>query len=347
MTRISSILRRSIFTGLAGLLAVSAGPAARAQDQTITPNAVDVAAARDAKRVTFRPSPAHTPAAAARVREASSAAPAGAAPAQSNRIQNPGDLSNNGGALVGHAQSHAIYVLNPAVHCTNSGCWGDPEGFLRDLAGSDFIHITDQYVGRQDDKRYTVGSNATVRFTLPSVPLTDNNMLAVVHAVASRTGRTGYNHIYHVFLPPGTDECFDSTFTQCYSPDNPNSFVFCAYHGSADFQDLGHVLYSVEPYQNVAGCNQAPGSPNGQLADSTNDTLSHELFETITDPDGDAWWNTTNLALFGNEIGDECVFLLLTPTAVYGNPAVFTIGEKRYSVQTEYNNSRHACTVQP
>ena len=42
---------------------------------------------------------------------------------------------------------------------------------------------------------------------------------------------------------------------------------------------------------------------------------SHETFETITDPDGTAWWNSLDNGLFGQEIGDECSFLLFI-----GNP---------------------------
>jgi hypothetical protein len=328
---------------MAGFLAFVAGPAARAQEQTITPGAADHAAAGEAKRSALHPMPANPPAAGKYAGAASATAGAAnaASPFQSGRIRYPGDLSYQGGALVDHVQSHALYV-----NCKSS-CWGNPEGFLQDLGGSDFIHITDQYVGRHDDNRYTVGGHASISFTLPKVPLTDNDMLAVVHAVASQTHQTGYNHIYHVFLPPGTDECFDSTFTVCYSPDNPNTFFFCAYHGSADFSDIGHVLYSVEPFQNVGGCNVAPGSPNGQLVDSTNNVLSHELFEAITDPDGSAWWNTASNALYGNEIGDECSFIIFPPGAVYFDPSVFNIGGKRYAVQPEYNNSSHACTVQP
>lgn len=268
-------------------------------------------------------------------------------PFQNGRPRYPGDLSYQGGAFVEHAQSHAVYVFNKAVNCTTAACWGNPEGFLQDLAESDFIHVTDQYVGRHDGNRYTVGSHASVALALPKVPLTDSNVLAVVHAVASQTKQTGYNHIYHVFLPPGTDECFDASFTVCYSPDNPATFFFCAYHSSIDFLDIGHVLYSVEPYQNVRGCDVAPGSPNGQLADSTDSVLSHELFETITDPDGTAWWNRTSNALFGSEIGDECSFIIFLPGAVYFDPPAFNIGDKKYAVQSEYDNSAHACTTGP
>jgi hypothetical protein len=44
------------------------------------------------------------------------------------------------------------------------------------------------------------------------------------------------------------------------------------------------------------------------LIDSTNDTLSHELIEAITDPDLDAWWNSIGFGMFGEEIADECLF---------------------------------------
>jgi len=67
----------------------------------------------------------------------------------------------------------------------------------------------------------------------------------------------------------------------------------------------------VEPYQVVSTashstCKQKPPWPNEILAESTFTTLSHEIFETITDPDdvttgsGEAWVNKA-----GNEIGDR------------------------------------------
>lgn len=149
-----------------------------------------------------------------------------------------------------------------------------------------------------------------------------------------------------MFLPPGQDECFDSTFAVCYSPDNFDTFYFCAFHGSVDFGDIGHVLYSIEPYQNVPGCQARPGTPNGQLVDSTNSVLSHELFETITDPDGDAWWNSTANGIFGEEIGDECSFIVFTSTNAYFDPFVYKIDDKLYATQPEYSNTRPGCAVQ-
>jgi hypothetical protein len=268
-------------------------------------------------------------------------------------VRYPADLTFQGGPVVTSAQHHAIY-MRPNGTCPISACWGNPEGMLRDLSRSNFIHITDQYVGTSTHNRYPVGQHASVsftppfNFTPPAVPLTDADVQAVVHAVAAGMEKTGYGNIYHVFLPQGTDECFDSTFSTCYSPDNSSTFAFCAYHGYVDFADIGHVLYSVEPFQNVAGCNDPPGTPNGQLVDSTNDTLSHESFETITDPDLDAWWNNGgNLSLGGQEIGDECVFIAFSGNNVYGDPGLFTVDERTYAVQPEYDNARHACAMAP
>jgi hypothetical protein len=251
----------------------------------------------------------------------------------------PGDLSFGGGPVVTFAQSHAIY-LNPVSpsfpngSCTVATCWGDPEAFLRDLGQSDFIHITDQYVNQRTDNRYTVGKSATINYVQGFAALSDSDILAQVHAAAASTGQVGYGHIYHVFLPPGQDVC--QTAGICASN------AICAYHGSADFFDIGHVLYSVEPDQIGFGCGLPPGTPNGTRIDSTNNVLSHELFEIITDPDFDAWFNTATLDQLGEEIGDECEFL----NAVFSfDVPAFRIGSKLYAVQSEYDNKQHGCAT--
>jgi hypothetical protein len=260
--------------------------------------------------------------------------------------RNPGDVQYLGGNVVQFAASHAVYLL-PNGSCPIAVCWGNPEGFLKDLGQSNFIHLADQYIGLFGGNRYTVGFHASVSYTPPATPLTDNDILAVVHAVASASGETGYGHIYHVFLPPGQDECFDSTFTECYSPDNSSSFFFCAYHDSVDFSDIGHVLYTVEPYQNVVGCQVFPGTPNGMLVDSTDTVLNHETFETITDPDGTAWINIFSNAMYGDEIADECEFITFVGQNGYFDPPIFKVNGHPYAVQAIYSNDLHACGTAP
>jgi hypothetical protein len=244
----------------------------------------------------------------------------------------PDDLSNpGGGPVVTTAKSHPVYV-----NCTSS-CWGHPLTFLGHLEGSTFIHIVDQYVGSTANDRYQQGDTSSITYPVFTA-LTDNDVLQIAHAAAKAHG-SGYGHIYHLFFPQGVDICFTGT-SVCYSPDNPNTFVFCAYHGSVDFQDLGHVLFTVEPFQDVPGCSINQPSPNGSLIDSTSSTLAHELIETITDPDGDAWFAQASLVEFGEEIADLCI-------DPFGNEAISVLTGRHYEIQQMYSNKFHACANVP
>jgi hypothetical protein len=323
------------------------------REVTVTLSARDYAAAAAARNVKVHLRTANTPIGRTTSVAAISTAPAGTASPNamdSGGPRFPADLEFHGGHTVTSMQHVAIY-MNPNEACSIASCWGDPEGFLSDLGKSDFIHVVDQYTGSTADNRYTVANtHVIINYKPNAAPFTDAQMLAVVHAVAVALGEPGgYGFEYHVFLPPGQDECFNLGYKVCYSPDDLKTFFFCAYHGSADFSDIvgNHVLYSVEPFQDNFGCSSRPGTPNGQLADSTNNVLSHEVFETITDPDGTAYWNSLDNGIFGEEIGDECSFLLFTKTAVYFDPSDVTLNGKNYVAQPEYNNAQHACTTSP
>ena len=250
----------------------------------------------------------------------------------------PADVSDPAnGPTVLTAASNPLYV-----NCTDS-CWGGPAAFLQNLGESAFIHVADQYVGSRTSDRYTVGKAGSVIYPMKHI-LYDADIFAIVHAGGKAFG-TGYNHIYHVFLPKGVDVCITGT-SECYSPDNPSTFVFCAYHGSVTFSDIGHTLFTVEPYQDVLGCSIAPGSPNGPVTDSTANVLSHELFETISDPDGTAWWQHSSVALYGAEIGDICeAFTIIGPNA-YFSYGIVSLDGHPYEVQPEYSNGYHACAFQ-
>lgn len=321
-----------------GLIAsVSHAQSGSASQISVSTTAADNHAARAAKSVHRHGRLANT-AAAAEAKGTTATINGKSNESNKNQVRFPGDLSYQGGAVVTSALSHAIY-MNRNGTCTIASCWGDPEGFLRDLAQSDLIHVVDQYVGATASGRYSVGASAMINYVTLG-RFDDFDILTQVHAVAQASGQAGVGHIYHVFLPPGQSVC--SANVGCYSPDDPFNFSICGYHGSADFADIGHVLYTVEPYQNVSGCQVVSGSVNGALIDSTNNTLSHELIETITNPNGDAWYNNSLIALFQSEIGDECSFFNLSG---FFDPPTFRVGRKDYAVQAEYDNTKHACVT--
>jgi hypothetical protein len=249
------------------------------------------------------------------------------------------DLNFHGGPVIAATQ-HTFYFLNCPSSCFSD--WGIPFKFLTDLfIGLDipFVHVSDQYVGVTASGRYlTSGSGVQLTGTQPHT-LTDSQLRALIMIGVKfqfpNGGGGGYNRMYSFFLPQGQDLCFDNS-TSCYCPDNNcngGTFAFCAYHGSFNSTDaVGapiHIIYQAQPYLNVPGC-QVTNGPNGSLIDSTNNVLSHEIFETITDPDLNAWWRTSD----GSEIGDICNFNLTNPILFNGNS---------YTIQKEYSNQAHQC----
>src|SRR6267154_5207650 len=163
-----------------------------AQDEVKSgPTASDKAAADEATVIYRHARPANTAAGAGLKQKeiasglgsSSSAAHAGAAtatgaatPTDNDYLRFPGDLTYNGGAVVRVAESHPIFLLpKNNTKCATASCWGNPEAFLRDLNVSEFIHITDQYVGATANNRYPVAAHKLISYT-PTTnahPLTD------------------------------------------------------------------------------------------------------------------------------------------------------------------------------
>ncbi len=239
------------------------------------------------------------------------------------------DLSYYGGPTVSSLKQYDILV-----NCAAS-CWGSPGTFQSNFGNSTMVHILDQYTNSTVNNRYTFAGYLSTTYNT-SGTLSDQDVYNIVHAAAVQYGTGGgYGIEYHVFFAQGVNQCSQSA-GGCYSPSNPSQWTYCAYHGYTTFSDVGHVLYSVEPYQNVNGCQVNGGTvPNGYLVDSTSSTLSHELSETITDPDvpdNVAWYNN-----YYGEIGDECA-----PANGYATGNV-TLNGHVYDIQKEYSNYSHAC----
>ncbi len=238
-------------------------------------------------------------------------------------INSPLDLTYYGGPLVTHAMSTNVYINCPS---NPASCWGtnllSPATFLADLNQTNFIGVADQYLGGAAAGKFFVTQlNAPATFTNNTATM--NDVIGIVIAASTFTEASGYTNIFHVFLPQGTDMCI--TPIDCYSPNIDSTFTFCAFHSSFDYNGE-HLLFSVEPYQAVRGC----AGPAPRVIDATASALSHEFFETITDPDGSAWFN----GLVGYEMADVCV-------AFHDN--VF-MRSHNYVIQEEYSNAVHACT---
>ncbi len=238
--------------------------------------------------------------------------------AENARAATTSRLVDHGGKVVITAQIHPIYVNSTAA------TYGNPAKFITDMnAATSFIGITNQYMRRSvAANRYPLGTQYTT--TTTKTVILDTDLQAIAHAAARAQGAAGYAHTFNIFTPANITVCMDAAKTQCYSPNNLNTFVFCGYHSSVDFADVGHVLYSTQPFANVNGCN----TPNGSTNDAQSSVLSHELFETFTDVDGSAWFDRS-----GQEIGDKCQGAMNV-----------TLNGTVYQIQKEYSNSKGACS---
>lgn len=118
------------------------------------------------------------------------------------------------------------------------------------------------------------------------------------------------NTLYFVYLPPGVTSLL-GTARSCH--------IFCGYHGHVG----NAIFYGVEPFITCPGCTF------GETVDSLIKVSSHELFEAITDPALNGWFDSNT----GNEIGDIC------------NSSVKKLGG--FTVQKEWSNADNDCVSKP
>jgi hypothetical protein len=250
----------------------------------------------------------------------------------------PDDMGYFGGPVVASTSQVNVYWAND-----NGSIWGGPATYEADLNVSTMAEILDQYTFQVVP---TVNKWPVASYWWyfpgggPGALIYDSQVAAEVQALATadrnagRQSSFGTNVIYHVFLPPGTDECFNNPANGCYNPDGhaPGPFVFCAYHSYTHLPDGSVVLYSVEPYMSVNGCSTGKG-----LLNDTANVLGHETAEAISDPEpGSAWvgkWPDSS----GSEIGDDCSWTIIKQT----------LNTHTYYTQNWYSNKSHACNQLP
>jgi hypothetical protein len=155
---------------------------------------------------------------------------------------------------------------------------------------------------------------------------------------------TGLGVQHYVFTPVGVGSCFDSTSATC-------SYTgYCAWHA---YQASNSMLYADMPWAySVNGCDVdvafGTGYSNGDAIDPEVGVLSHEMAETMTDPELNAWFDGS-----GNEIGDKCAYTygsggygstsgLANNGLGYWNTA---FGTDDYLLQQEFDNHTSNCQL--
>jgi len=172
----------------------------------------------------------------------------------------------------------------------------------------------------------------------------------VLRAMRAKRWTAGITHIFYLFTAGGPRACFVGK-TQCLPSQGCSTHVS---YGSSRAPIIVDVMADVAAYracrsQETAGKYAYRSVNHDTVADFEVTVLSHEQFETITDPlDGNSvtpvstngWYDENPSA---GEIADKCESILDPILSAHLDNV--TLHAHRYHVQEEWSNVNHNCVT--
>jgi hypothetical protein len=268
-----------------------------------------------------------------------------------SRPKGAGTLSYHGGPVQHTNKVYAIYWV-PSGYSIQSGYDTVINRFFSDVAAdsgktTNVYYAATQYSDGSGNVQYSssFGGSYTDTSALPasgcsdsytSVCLSDAQIQAEIKKDITAAGWTpSPTTEFFLFTAKGIGSC---NGTSCAFSN------YCAYHGWSG-SGSSVILYANQPYADTVPAACDTGSsyhPNGNDADATLNVTSHEHNETITDEQGNAWYDNA-----GYENGDKCawIFGAVNGSTAYGNYNQ-TINGNHYWLQEEYSNATRSCVQQ-
>jgi hypothetical protein len=268
-----------------------------------------------------------------------------------SRPRGAGNLQYHGGPVQHGNTAYSIYWV-PAGYSIASNYQSTIDQFFRDVAAdsgktSNVYYADTQYSDGVGPAAYSVAFGGSYVDTSPfpasgctdsvsqtTVCLSDAQIQAEVKRVAALNGwGGGSNNEFFMFTAKNVGSCSDSSHCAFSG--------YCAYHSWIG-SGASETLYANQPYTDTvpADCDAGP-HPNGSEADPTINVVSHEQNETMTDPNGNAWFDRA-----GYENGDKCAWYFGTAlgSTAYGQYNQLINGHPYY-LQQEYSNSTRSCVL--
>jgi hypothetical protein len=263
-----------------------------------------------------------------------------------SQVNGLGNLRYHNGPVEHTNKTYAIYWV-PSGYTMASGYSSLINQFFGDVAadsgkttnvyytgtqyydGSGNVQYSSSFGGSYTDTNPLPASGCTDSDT--SVCLSDGQIQAEIKKDVAAAGWTaGPSTEFFMFTAKGIGSCITSS--EC-------AFTYyCAYHswiGSGS----SVILYANMPYADtVPSACDVGQHPNGNDADATINVTSHEHNETITDEQGNAWYD-----LEGYENGDKCAWIFGPVHGTNGAEYNQTINGHNYWLQEEYSNRDRAC----
>jgi hypothetical protein len=247
-------------------------------------------------------------------------------------------MQYNGGPVEAGGSHNYLIFWEPTGSTVASNYNATLQQFFGDIGGSSLYGVAAQYYQTVNGANQNIANSATLggawtdTTAYPSGSLQDSQVQSeVAKAIQTNGWPTGNGNEYFVYLSKGESECMGTTCS--FS-------TFCAYHGTFS-SGTATVLYAAMPYAgtDLSGCGiqTGGGTPNGADTDAEISIASHELMETVTDPQLNAWFDAT-----GAEIGDKCAY---TYGATNADGSDITINSHAYIVQEEFSNSNLGCAI--
>lgn len=205
--------------------------------------------------------------------------------------------------------------------------------FMSNLGGSPYFNINSTYYdssGRHITGQVHYAGSTTDNYS-QGVAITDAGVEAIVsRALSSGALPTSTNAVYFVLT---SSDVTLSGFCSGY----------CGWHtnGTVLGLDIKYSFVGNAATQCPRSCAPYSPGPNGNVgADGMASVLAHELEESITDPDLNAWQDS------GGENGDKCAWKFgTTYTTANGASANMKLGAHDYLIQQNFDATDGKCEL--
>ncbi len=246
-------------------------------------------------------------------------------PANTRTTKTTNGISYHGGAVMNSGTN--VYIIWYGSWSGNTATTILPT-LISGLSGSAYFNINTTYSDSSNRKvpnSVTLAGQTTDAYSQGAVNLSDNQINAIVtSAITTNSLPRDANGLYFVLT---SQDVTKSGFLTSY----------CGWHthGSISGTDVKYSFVG-NPGTNGACSMQTTSSPNGNVgADAMASVVAHELEETATDPDLNAWYDTR-----GMENADKCAWTFgATATAANGSHYNMTLGGTQFLIQRNWVNA--------
>jgi hypothetical protein len=240
-------------------------------------------------------------------------------------------ISYHGGPVLYNLNGVNVYLIwygNWAGNTAKEGTTPILPTLITGLSGSPYYNINTTYYdgsSRHVPNKVNLAGQASDAGSQGISNLSDNAINAIVtNAITTKALPSDPNGLYMVLTAPNVTK---SGFLTQYCGWHTNATIGGVDIKYAFIGDPGST-YACSTFTGTASPNNNPG------ADAMASIMAHELEETATDPDLNAWWDSR-----GYENADKCAWTFGNTYAVNGTPANMKLGGLNFLIQRNWVNA--------